>query len=134
MTLTSQLFANIYLCEFDHWVKQDLHVARYIRYVDDMVIVGPDRDALLHIAEQIKTKLAADGLTIHPHKQRLTRITAGVPFLGYVVWPSHISAGQYMRRRYHYRLRQHAQGQDRSEALQSYRAMLAFTGTTRGQS
>lgn len=104
----------------------------YIRYVDDIVIVGPDRDALLHIAHQIKDRLATDGLTIHPHKQRLTRITAGVPFLGYVVWPNHISAGQYMRRRYHYRLRQHAQCQDRSEALQSYRAMLAFTGSTRG--
>lgn len=130
--LTSQLFANLYLCGFDHWVKQELRVP-YIRYVDDMVIVGPNRDALLNIASQIKARLAADGLTIHPHKQRLTRITAGVPFLGYVVWPNHISAGQYMRRRYHYRLRQQAQGQDRSEALQSYRAMLAFTGSTKGR-
>ena len=129
--LTSQLFANIYLCDFDHWVKQTLRVTHYIRYVDDMVIVGPDRDALLQQARQIKDRLAADGLTIHPHKQHLTRITAGVPFLGYVVWPNHISAGQYMRRRHHYRLRQHEQGQDRSEALQSYRAMLAFTGSTR---
>lgn len=132
--LSSQLFANIYLCEFDHWVKQELRVRHYIRYVDDMVIVGQDRDELLQLSSQIKARLESEGLTVHPHKQRLTRITAGVPFLGYVVWPNHISAGQYMRRRYHYRLRQHENtGRDLGDSLQSYRSMLAFTGSTKGK-
>ncbi|THF61541.1 RNA-directed DNA polymerase [Pseudothauera nasutitermitis] len=130
--LTSQLLANIFLCAFDHWVKQTLRVQRYIRYVDDIVIVASDRDELQHIGRQIAQRLAAEGLAIHPHKIRLAPVAAGIPFLGYVVWPEHIAAGRYIRHRYLQRLRRHESGiQDCSEALHSYRAMLALTGATR---
>lgn len=89
-------------------------------------------ETLRQIAEQITARLAEDGLVIHPKKIRLAPVAAGVPFLGYVVWPGHISAGQYLRRRYHHRLRQHETGgQDRTEALNSYRAALLHTGATR---
>ena len=71
-------------------------------------------------------------MTIHPKKIRLAPVSAGVPFLGYVVWPTHISAGQYLRRRYHNRLREHESGgRDHTQALQSYRAALSHTGATR---
>lgn len=130
--LTSQLFANIFLNDFDHWVKETLRVKRYVRYVDDMAILSESRDELQTICEQITTKLASEGLSIHPHKIRLAPACAGIPFLGYVVWPNHISAGRYIRSRYHQRLRQHESGvRDRSDALQSYRAMLNHTGVTR---
>src|SRR3972149_4858004 len=48
--LSSQLFANIYLSDFDHWVKETLRVHHYTRYLDDMVILGksPD-DHIIHI-------------------------------------------------------------------------------------
>jgi RNA-directed DNA polymerase len=132
--LTSQLFANVYLKDFDHWMKEDAQVKHYIRYVDDLVILGQSREELQQISDQIVQYLDALGLTIHPRKIRLAPTRAGVPFLGYVVWPEHISAGQYMRKRYHHRLREHeTQGRDRTEALRSYRAMLNFTGTTRGR-
>ena len=130
--LTSQLFANIFLDDFDHWVKQDLRVRHYIRYVDDLVILGSGPDELRRVGDQIVAHLAADGLAVHPHKLRLAPVAAGVPFLGYVVWPGHVSAGQYLRRRYHHCLRQHeSHGRDRSEALRSYRATLCHTGSTR---
>lgn len=130
--LSSQLFANIILNDFDHWIKQDIGIQHYIRYVDDLVILGHSADELRAIARRIVERLAADGLTIHPRKVRLAPVSAGIPFLGYVVWPRHISAGQRLRRRYHYRLREHeTQGRDRSEALRSYRAALAHTGSTR---
>jgi len=129
--LSSQLFANIFLNDFDHWVKEVLQIRHYIRYVDDMAILGDSRADLLRIGEQIVQKLAADGLTIHPFKIRLAPTAAGVPFLGYVVHPNHISAGKYVRSRYHYRLRQHETGgYDRTEALASYQAMFAHTGAT----
>lgn len=128
--LTSQLFANVFLNEFDHWVKQDLGVRHYIRYVDDMVIVAETQQELRDIRAAIVQHLAADGLTIHPKKVRLAPATAGIPFLGYVVWPKHVSVGAYGRCRYHQRLRQHESGgYDRTEALASYRAMLSHTGT-----
>lgn len=130
--LTSQLFANIFLNDFDHWMKETLRAKRYVRYVDDMVILGESRDELQTLCEQITAKLASEGLCIHPHKIRLTPTSAGIPFLGYVVWPNHISAGRYIRSRYHQRLRQHESGaRDRTDALRSYKAMLNHTGTTR---
>lgn len=130
--LTSQLLANIYLNDFDHWMKESLRVPHYIRYVDDVVILGESPDVLSDIAARIVERLADDGLVIHPRKVRLAPVTDGVPFLGYVVWPNHISAGRYIRSRYLHRLRQHENhGIDRSEAIDSYRAMLAHTGATR---
>lgn len=130
--LTSQLFANIFLNDFDHWIKETLRVRHYIRYVDDMVILGESREELQTLCEQITAKLASEGLAIHPHKIRLAQANAGIPFLGYVVWPQHVSAGRYIRSRYHQRLRQHETGgRDRTDALRSYRAMLNFTGATR---
>lgn len=130
--LTSQLFANIFLNDFDHWVKETLRVKHYVRYVDDMAILGESREELQTLCEQITAKLASEGLTIHPHKIRLAKASAGIQFLGCVVWPNHISAGHYIRRRYHQRLRQHETGcRDRTQALQSYQAMFKHTGTTR---
>ncbi|MBY0241908.1 MAG: reverse transcriptase/maturase family protein [Burkholderiaceae bacterium] len=129
--LSSQLFANIFLDDFDHWVKQHLRVRAYARYVDDMVVMASSRDELLTISAAIVAKLASDGLTAHPHKIRLAPVADGVPFLGYIIWPNHISVGAYGRRRYHQRLRQHETGgRDRAEALTSYRAMFGHTGPT----
>jgi retron-type reverse transcriptase len=129
--LSSQLFANVFLSDFDHWVKQDLRVKCYARYVDDMVIMAGTRDELLNISAAIVAKLAADGLTIHPKKVRLAPVAAGVPFLGYIVWQNHISVGAYGRGRYHQRLRQHERdGRDRSETITSYKAMFSHSGST----
>ena len=129
--LSSQLFANIFLCEFDHWVKQTLGVRHYIRYVDDMVFLASTQQELRDISAAIVERLAGDGLTIHPKKIRLAPVSAGIPFLGYIVWPNHISVGTYSRRRYHHRLRQHETGGfDRSAALLSYKAMFSHAGPT----
>lgn len=133
--LSSQLFANIFLNDFDHWVKQELRIKHYIRYVDDMVILAGTRAELLEISAKIVAKLAADGLTLHPKKIRLAPAAAGIPFLGYVVWPNHISVGAYGRARYHQRLRQHETGgYDRTEALASYKAMFSHTGVSNRKS
>jgi RNA-directed DNA polymerase len=127
--LPSQLFANIYLNDFDHWIKETLRRLCYIRYVDDMAILGTSAEELHQLADLIVARLGEDGLAINPRKMRIAPVRAGVPFLGYVVWPNHISAGQYLRRRYHHCLRQHEAGhQDRTEALRSYSAALAYTG------
>lgn len=132
--LSSQLFANIYLNDFDHWVKETLRIRNYLRYVDDMVVIGESREALQAIGAELVERLSADGLTVHPKKIRLAPVTAGVPWLGYVVWPNHVSAGQYARRRFHQRLRQHeTNGFDRSKSLVSYQALLSHTGATRNR-
>jgi len=129
--LSSQLFANIYLNDFDHWVKETLRVQRYLRYVDDMVFLGESREDLLGIQSAVVARLDSEGLTVHPKKVRLAPVAAGVPWLGYVVWPNHVCVGRYIRHRYHQRLRQHESGvRDRSEALNSYHAMFRYTGAS----
>src|SRR3989338_9127200 len=42
--LTSQLFANVYMNEFDQFVKHRLQVKNYARYTDDFVIVSDKKD------------------------------------------------------------------------------------------
>ena len=129
--LSSQLFSNIFLNDFDHWVKEVLRIKRYIRYVDDMVVLASSKAELVEVRDLIVQKLALDGLTIHPKKIRLAPVAAGIPFLGYIVWPNHISAGKYVRGRYLHRLRQHERdGYDKSEALAAYSAMFKHTGST----
>jgi len=129
--LSSQLFANIYLNDFDHWLKETLQVKHYVRYVDDMVLLGHTKEYLQEICRQIIERLSTEGITIHPKKIRIAPAAAGIPFLGYVVWPEHISAGAYLRSRYHRTLRQHESGiYDRSQALNSYQAALAHTGSS----
>ncbi len=129
--LSSQLFANIYLNEFDHWIKETLRVKHYVRYVDDMAILGESKEQLQHICQMITKRLCSEGITIHPKKIRIAPTASGIPFLGYVIWPNHISSGAYLRTRYIRTLRQHESGiYDRSQALNSYQAALAHTGAS----
>lgn len=130
-SLMSQLFANIFLNGFDHWVKEVLRIKHYVRYVDDITILANTREELVRILSAIIEQLAALGLTIHPKKVRLALVSLGIPYLGYIVWQNHISVGAYCRRRYHHRLRQHESGiRDRSQALASYSAMFSHAGST----
>ncbi len=86
--LTSQLFANIYLHEFDWFVKNQLREKYYLRYCDDFIILSTDRQHLLNlvpiITEFVQTRLA---LTIHPNKVKIRSWRQGIDFLGYVVKP-----------------------------------------------
>jgi hypothetical protein len=86
--LTSQLFANIYLDEFDHFMKQQLNLKYYGRYVDDIVVVHPDqyylKSVIPAVREYLKTKLM---LQLHPRKIYLQHYTTGVVFLGVVIKP-----------------------------------------------
>ncbi len=86
--LTSQLFSNVYLNEFDQYMKRKLHCRHYGRYVDDFYVVSNDRDWLAslipHIAEFLKTHL---GLEVHQGKTQLVCSTNGIEFLGAFVLP-----------------------------------------------
>lgn len=128
--LTSQFFANIYLNEFDHWIKEVLQIKHYIRYVDDMVVLGKSPDELKIVRDQMLAKLATIGLTVNPKKISIRQIDKGIPFLGYIVWNCHISAGKYVRNRYGKMLR-HSIGKNVHGSLASYRGILSHTGVTR---
>ncbi|MBI2041630.1 MAG: group II intron reverse transcriptase domain-containing protein [Candidatus Nealsonbacteria bacterium] len=88
--LTSQLFANIYLNEFDQFVKQKLKIKPYIRYTDDFVIVAEDKLYLENLIESIRSFLSDKlALELHPKKVTIRKFHQGIDFLGYIVLPHH---------------------------------------------
>jgi hypothetical protein len=89
--LTSQLFGNIYMNDFDHWVKKEFGVKYYGRYVDDFIIVHQNKEFLKNIIQQISNYLLSNfGIEIHPNKIYLQHYTKGVKFLGAVIKPYRI--------------------------------------------
>jgi hypothetical protein len=88
--LTSQLFANVYLSPLDHHAKQDLGLRRYVRYVDDIVVVEPDRARLVDARAALTEALDRLGLAFHPHRCSIAALARGVPFLGYLVFPGRL--------------------------------------------
>ncbi len=86
--LTSQFFANLYLAQFDHFVKHTLKVAGYIRYVDDFVLFHESKEQLHTWNEQLHHYLNRLRLRIHPNKNHIYKVTEGVPFLGFKVFPN----------------------------------------------
>ncbi len=88
--LTSQLLVNIYMNEFDHFMKRELKVARYIRYADDFVIFYENRkyleDLILKISEFLAIKLK---LALHPDKVFIKTLASGVDFLGWIHFSRH---------------------------------------------
>jgi len=88
--LTSQLFANIYLNEFDQFIKQNLRIKNYIRYTDDFVIISTDRNYLEILVPQIRAFLSDElRLELHPKKVSIRKFSQGVDFLGYITLPYH---------------------------------------------
>jgi len=86
----SQYFANIYLNEFDHWLKEQCGARRYIRYGDDGVILDSDRSYLVNLKFQIE-KYLRDKLVLQINpKSRIIKVdTQGIDFLGYRTYRSY---------------------------------------------
>ncbi len=86
--LTSQLLVNIYLNEFDQYVKRDLKVKHYIRYADDFVLLSRDSNELVktlsYMIVFLRSKLK---LKLHPDKVSLATFASGIDFLGWVHFP-----------------------------------------------
>jgi retron-type reverse transcriptase len=88
--LTSQLLVNVYMNEFDHYMKRVLKAKHYIRYADDFVILHEDRTYLEEILPEIATFLETKlGLSLHSNKVFIKTIASGVDFLGWVHFPHH---------------------------------------------
>ncbi len=71
------------LDNLDHYIKERLRVRHYMRYMDDMVLIGSDREEMRNWLDDIKAKLAEIGFEVHPKKTRITTLRAGMMWLGY---------------------------------------------------
>jgi hypothetical protein len=90
--LTSQFWANCHLNPFDHFVKRELrcqgHSPGYLRYVDDLLLFADDKGTLWEWREGVVERMARLRLTIHPGAQPRP-VSEGIPFLGFVIFPTH---------------------------------------------
>ncbi|OGY93243.1 MAG: hypothetical protein A2406_03470, partial [Candidatus Komeilibacteria bacterium RIFOXYC1_FULL_37_11] len=88
--LTSQLFVNVYMNEFDQLVKHQLKQKYYIRYADDFVFLSSNRQELVSIVKSVYEFLGKKlTLQIHPNKISLATLVSGVDYLGYVHFPKY---------------------------------------------
>jgi retron-type reverse transcriptase len=88
--LTSQLFANVYLNEFDQFAKHKLKAMHYIRYADDFVIFSQDKKYLESLIPQMRDFLQSElRLTLHPDKVFIKTLASGMDFLGWVNFFDH---------------------------------------------
>ena len=89
--LTSQVFANFYMHAFDSYVKNELGISYYGRYVDDFVLVHPNKEFLKALLTKLSSFLSANlQLTLHPNKIYLQHYSKGVKFLGTIIKPNRI--------------------------------------------
>ena len=82
--LTSQFFANVYLNELDYFVKHELKIKYYIRYVDDFIILHASKEQLEvwkdKINQFLKDKLKIE---LHSQKSRIIPLSKGIDFVGF---------------------------------------------------
>ena len=124
--LTSQFFANVYLNGFDHFVKETLRCEAYLRYCDDFVVFGHDRQSLWAIKAAMGHYLSTLRLTLHPRKCQVFPTWAGVDFLGYRVFPTHRRLRATTTKRAIRRLREKARAWQRGVlSMERWRQSLA---------
>lgn len=124
--LTSQLFVNIYMNEFDKFVKHKLKVKYYIRYADDFVIFDENKLCLEAKIPKISNYLEKRlKLTLHPDKLFIKTLTSGVDFLGWVHFPHYRILRTSTKRRMFNKLKRIST----KESVASYLGMLNHGNT-----
>jgi len=87
-SLISQMTANVVLTPLDHFIKRELHVPYYVRYMDDMIIFAPSKaqiwEAIGAIDDYLQERL---GLQLN-NKTAVMPVGTGVEFVGRRIWPS----------------------------------------------
>lgn len=108
--LTSQFFANVFLDQLDHFVKDHLQVKRYLRYVDDFCVFHDDKECLTDLRAEISHFLLSLRLRLNEGKSRVRRVKEGIEFLGFVVLPDRMRLNRRAVRQQRKRIKRLQQG------------------------
>ena len=131
--LTSQLFVNIYLNEFDQFVKHKLKVKCYVRFADDFVILSKDKNYLIDTLNIISDYLEKElKLNLHPNKVSVSTFASGIDFLGLVNFSDYRVLRTKTKRRMFSKLEKRLEsyktsmipGESLNQSLQSYLGIL----------
>lgn len=125
--LTSQLLVNIYMNEFDQFMKNELRTRYYVRYADDFVILSRDKNNLLKTLSYMEVFLREKlRLEMHPNKVSISTLASGVDFLGWVHFSDHRVLRTSTKRRMFRRIEE---VNGREETVQSYLGLLSHGNT-----
>lgn len=87
--LTSQFWSNCYLHPLDQFIKRELRCPAYLRYVDDMALFADSKAQLWAWRSAIIERLARLRLTVHENAAQVAPVETGIPWLGFVIYPTH---------------------------------------------
>lgn len=86
---TSQYFANIYLNELDQYLKRELHIKYYVRYMDDFVLLLSCKKECIDVKNKIVAFLKSNLKLELNDKTRYYPYKMGVNFCGYRIFCTH---------------------------------------------
>ncbi len=101
--LTSQFFANVYMNSFDNFVKRELKVKSYIRYVDDFVLFDTSEKKLENLKIKIENYLKSNLALELRDDAKLRSFSDGLDFLGYIIRPNYILVRQRVVNNFKYK-------------------------------
>lgn len=124
--LTSQLFCNVYMNEFDQFVKHKLKAKFYIRYADDFVFLSGNKEELISLVPKVSKFLGENlKLSLHPDKVFIKTLASGVDFLGWTHFPHH----RVLRKTTGRRMFKRIYGHPTNETFQSYLGLMSHGNT-----
>jgi retron-type reverse transcriptase len=126
--LTSQLLVNIYMNEFDQFIKHKLKAKFYVRYADDFVIFSESRKWLELKIPAIRNFLSGKLiLELHPKKLFIKTVASGVDFLGWINFSDH----RVLRTATKKRMMKRIDKSPKSETINSYLGLLKHGNTNK---
>lgn len=125
----SQWCGNFFLDGADHFIKRDLKIPGYLRYMDDLVLFADDRTRLLEartaVADWLREQRA---LRLNPKRLAVEPTRTPATFVGYRISQAGISPGRKLRRNLRRRVRLAAEKGEEAliRSIRSYRGLLVF--------
>lgn len=124
--LTSQLFANIYLNKLDQYIKHTLGAKYYMRYMDDFIILSPDKEQLRRWLADIERFLRDElKLELNP-KTTILAAKNGIDFVGYKHRATHRKVRPDSVKRIKKTIKKYESGKITKEQLQ--KSIASWTG------
>jgi len=81
--MTSQIIAIYYLNELDHFIKEELKIKYYCRYMDDGILIHHNKEYLNYCLREIERKLEQKFKLKLNSKTCINHIKNGLDFLGF---------------------------------------------------
>ncbi|MFT6742105.1 MAG: RNA-directed DNA polymerase, partial [Paraglaciecola sp.] len=101
-----QYFANYYLAYADRYLKEDLKIPAFVRYMDDMVLWSNDKSVLLE-ARRLIANFLKIRLSLQLKISFLNRSNQGLSFIGYRIFDNYTKLNQRSKQRFKRKMSQY---------------------------